>query len=702
MKEYEKTIFSDEERELLNRFLAVRANYLNMIENSEKLAAENKDEEAFNLFNTGEGLKVYHDYRDRLKDMYDWNVKLAEKLVNENHDTAEKATTEMLIFIIVGFLLSIILGIVIANMISKPINKLTEIAAKLSKGNVNVNIEIDSHDEVGQLNQAFDVMVNNIKEQVTAAEKIAEGNMNVKITPKSDQDVLNYALLNVYNNIKNLIEELDVLADSAVNGKLDKRGDANKFKGAYKEIVQGINNTLDSIIGPLNVAAEYVDRISKGDIPPKITDHYNGDFNEIKNNLNQCIDAVNLLISDSKMLAKAAVEGKLDTRADASKHFGDFRAIVEGVNNTLDAIIGPLNVAAEYVDRISKGDIPPKITDHYNGDFNEIKNNLNQLIDAMDYVGEIAEEIRKGNLNIKVNVRSKHDKLLISMKNMVEALSDIIAKLQQVAIDVTEGSKVLNQKAEDIANGSNKQAAAAEEASASVEEMSSNIKSSAHNAAETEKIAIEAAKKAKESGSAVVETVQAMKDIASKISIIEEIARQTNLLALNAAIEAARAGEHGKGFAVVAAEVRKLAERSQAAAAEINNLSNTSVKIAESAGDMLQKLVPEIEHTAQLVQEISASSNEQAVGAEQINKAIQQLDQVIQKNAATSEELATTSSELSQQAKILTNNISYFKISQNLLNQNKKNFNLSSGDNVTLKTNNSDDDYSDDDFERLS
>ena len=178
-----------------------------------------------------------------------------------------------------------------------------------------------------------------------------------------------------------------MLIKAAVEGKLATRADATKHQGDFRKIVEGVNETLDAVIGPLNVSAEYVDRISKGDIPPKITDSYNGDFNEIKNNLNNCIDAVNALVADAGLLAKAAVEGKLATRADASKHQGDFRKIVEGVNETLDAVIGPLNVSAEYVDRISKGDIPPKITDSYNGDFNEIKNNLNNCIDDINGAG---------------------------------------------------------------------------------------------------------------------------------------------------------------------------------------------------------------------------------------------------------------------------------------------------------------------------
>ncbi|MEZ5334829.1 MAG: hypothetical protein R2741_06150 [Methanolobus sp.] len=171
-----------------------------------------------------------------------------------------------------------------------------------------------------------------------------------------------------------------MLSAAAVEGKLDVRADASRHNGDYRAIIDGVNGTLDAVIGPLNVAAEYVDRIAHGDVPPHINDTYYGDFNEIKNNLNGCIDAINALVSDANMLSVAAVDDKLDVRADASKHFGDYRAIIDGVNGTLDAVIGPLNVAAEYVDRIAHGDIPPQIVEDYNGDFNEIKNNLNQCI----------------------------------------------------------------------------------------------------------------------------------------------------------------------------------------------------------------------------------------------------------------------------------------------------------------------------------
>jgi methyl-accepting chemotaxis protein len=217
-----------------------------------------------------------------------------------------------------------------------------------------------------------------------------------------------------------------MLSRAAVDGKLATRGNAEKFQGGYREIVQGVNDTLDAVIGPLNVAAEYVDRISKGDIPAAITDSYNGDFNEIKNNLNQAIGAVNALVADANLLSKAAVEGKLATRADATKHGGDFRKIVQGVNDTLDAVIGPLNVAAEYVDRISKGDIPAKITDNYNGDFNEIKNNLNQAIDAVSALVADANMLSQAAVQGKLATRADAAKHQGDFRRIVQGVNDTL------------------------------------------------------------------------------------------------------------------------------------------------------------------------------------------------------------------------------------------------------------------------------------
>ena len=331
------------------------------------------------------------------------------------------------------------------------------------------------------------------------------------------------------------------------------------------------------------------------------------------------------------------------------------------------AITRPLHEAVDVADKFSQGDLSMKIHVDSKDETGMLLEAMKKMVANLKATAGVAEQIADGDLRVTVNVLSEKDTLGRSLSFMVDKLREVVGGVKEASGNVASGSGELSSTSVQMSQGATEQAASAEEASSSMEEMASNIRQNADNAMQTEKIALKSSEDAKEGGKAVTETVTAMKQIAEKISIIEEIARQTDLLALNAAIEAARAGEHGKGFAVVASEVRKLSERSQTAAAEISNLSGNSVAIAEKAGNMLERILPDIQKTAELVQEINAASNEQNTGADQINKALQQLDEVIQQNASASEEMASTAEELSVQAEQLQKTIDFFRIDDTVM-----------------------------------
>ncbi|MFI4982333.1 MAG: methyl-accepting chemotaxis protein, partial [Nevskiales bacterium] len=481
-------------------------------------------------------------------------------------------------------------------------------------------------------------------------------------TYEGDHEKMKQGVNNIALMLQRFQAEVAKLIDYSRQGQLDKRGEAAGFQGAFGEIINGINQMLDAILLPIGEGNRILRQISGGNLREKVTIECKGDHQRMKDAINgvhtwlqELIAYVTAIangdmgakmgkasaddqihewlmmlkaniagvVTDADVLVKAALDGKLSVRADAAKHQGEYRKIVEGLNNTLEAVVGPLNMAATHVDRLSKGDIPPKITDTYNGDYNTIKNSLNTLI---------------------------------------ESLTGFVREVQEAAERVATSSNQLSTSAQSLAQGATEQASSVEEISSSMEEMSSAVKQNADNAQQTASISNKSAQDGENGGRAVADTVKAMKSIAEKIGIIEEIARQTNMLALNAAIEAARAGEHGKGFAVVAAEVRKLAERSQTAAKEISSVSVSSVEIAERAGKLLGDIVPGIQKTSSLVQEINSSCNEQAQGVEQVTTAIQQLDQVIQQGSASTEEMSTASEMLSDQAEQLLSAASYFHL----------------------------------------
>jgi methyl-accepting chemotaxis protein len=326
------------------------------------------------------------------------------------------------------------------------------------------------------------------------------------------------------------------------------------------------------------------------------------------------------------------------------------------------SISNGLNKIKLVAEAVSIGDLDQNVDIKSNDEIRDLVETINKMTANLRQIAGIASQIANGDLTVAPKPLSDKDTLGLSLESMVERLRGVVSDALAASENVSSGSQQLSSGSEQLSQGATEQASSAEEASASMEEMAANIKQNADNAAQTEKIARQSATDAEESGKAVDKAVTAMRTIAEKISIVQEIARQTDLLALNAAVEAARAGEHGRGFAVVASEVRKLAERSQAAAAEISGLSSETVAVATQAGEMLTRLVPDIRKTAELVSEISAACREQDIGSSQINEAIQQLDKVTQQNAGASEEMSATSEELAAQAEELQASIAFFKV----------------------------------------
>jgi methyl-accepting chemotaxis protein len=438
-------------------------------------------------------------------------------------------------------------------------------------------------------------------------------------------------------NIRTLLAEAGKLTAAVKAGELDVRGDVSAVNAEFRPVVEGVNHTIEAFVKPIEVTAEYVDRISKGDLPPKITDDYRGDFNAIKQNLNQCIDAVKGLVGDADALAQAAIAGRLTTRADASKHEGDFRKIVEGFNGTLDAVMKPIDEAAQVLERLAQRDLRARVEGSYRGD---------------------------------------HAKIAEALNASAGALHDAMAQVAQAVNQVSAASTQIASSSQAVASGASEQASSLEETSSSLESMSSMTKQAADSAQQAAALASTAKSAAAEGTVAMEQMTGAMGKIKTSaegtsqiIKDINEIAFQTNLLALNAAVEAARAGEAGRGFAVVAEEVRSLALRSKEAANKTEELIRQSVReagegevTAKHVNEQLSEIAASVSKVTEIVAEMAAASREQASGIDQVNKAVGQMNTVTQQNAANSEESSSAAAELSGQSEELAAMVGTFQL----------------------------------------
>jgi methyl-accepting chemotaxis protein len=667
MDAYENTKLEADEKQELPKFKTRFATFQSEVDKTLELIRTGNKETALERMSRGGSTYVARDaVAESLSKLVDFNVEFAGELNKSAKTAFDQATWMMGIIGAFGMLLAIVLGVIISNSITRPLAQGVTMMQEMASGHLGTRLKMDRKDEIGILARAMDQFADDLQVYVIGTmQKIAVGDLGTRAPVKDSRDEIGPALNTTIASLQGLVDEAAVLSKAAVEGRLATRGDAKKFKGAYRDIVQGVNDTLDAVIGPLNVAANFVDRVSQGDIPQPIVDTYNGDFNLIKNNLNTMAASLRGLISEATLLSKAAVEGRLATRGDARKFKGAYQEIVQGVNDTLDAVIGPLNVAANFVDRVSKGDIPQPITETYNGDFNLIKNNLNSM----------AANLR----NFAIQTRE-------AAANTTSATSEILAAVSQHTVSANE------------------QSASVSETSTTVDELRASAEQTARKAGEvaqeskgavaistTGSQSVEAImtgmQEIREKVQAIAQDILALSEQTQQIgeitATVNDIADQSNMLALNATIEAAKAGEQGKGFAVVAAEVRNLAEQSKQATAKVRSILGdiqkatnaavlateqgtkgveAGVVLAKQAGGVINQLSETIREAAQAAQQIAASAHQQSVGMEQIAQAMKNINQATTQFVSGARQSQAAAENLNEMARELKTTVEFYKV----------------------------------------
>jgi len=502
------------------------------------------------------------------------------------------------------------------------------------------------------------------------ANKIATGNTDVAINiAKDDTSSLLASMKTMGDTLKALISDINAMSSKHDEGDIDAVIPSKNYQNDYRKMAEGVNAMVNGHIAVKKKAMAVVAEFGKGNFDAPLEQ-----FPGKKKFINDIIEELRLNLKNVEKETLGLIEGtrngELTKRADATQFAGGWNQIVSGINNMLEIIYAAVvKDGVGALIKVSKGDFSTRITTQYKGDYDVLKQAVNGVAEAIDKAikeeSAVFSAMAQGDLTKRITSDIWVGDLALvksSANEMGTKLQEIVIEVQNAALQITSASEQVSSTAQSLSNGATEQAGNLEETAAAIEQMTGSINQNAENAKRTDQMASNAARMAEDGGKAVDSTVDAMKEIAGKISIIEDIAYQTNLLALNAAIEAARAGEHGKGFAVVAVEVRKLAERSQVAAQEIGKITTDSVKVSEKAGELIKEIIPTIQKTAELVQEIASTSSEQNTGIEQINGSMAQLDSVTQQNAAGSEELASASEQMTSQAEGLRSMMSFFTV----------------------------------------
>ena len=574
-----------------------------------------------------------------------WDWVIGASAYMDEFTAAQRKASASLAQLVMAIIITSLIGIAVAAgiafwfgaRIARPVRQVANVAKEVARGNLMISADVNRKDEIGQLAVSMETMMESLRAKAEVAEKIAAGDLKLEVPIASDEDTLGHSMAKMKDTIARMLSNVQELIASVQEGNLQARGDVSEFTGGWSDLVMRVNDLIEAFVKPIKMTSENIEKIAIGEIPDKITEEYRGDFNVIKDNLNFCIDAIDHLVVDTKMLVSSALEGELGTRANPEQHRGDYREIVSGINQTLDAVTAPVQEAQSVLEKMAAGDLSDEMKGDYKGDHAAIKKALNGSLDSLN--------------NLLLQVMTAMDQ-------------------------VNSGATQVSSASQSLSQGATEQAASLEEVSSSMTEVGSQTRQNAENALQANQLAVSARSSADDGNTHMKGMLSAMTEINNKsaeiqkiIKAIDEIAFQTNLLALNAAVEAARAGVHGKGFAVVAEEVRNLAQRSAKAAKETTDLIDGNVaavengsKIADQTAKALQEITEGVTKVTDLVNEIAAASREQTTAVDQIGEALGQIDQVTQANTANAEESAAAAEELSGQSEQLSEMLKRFRL----------------------------------------
>ena len=637
------------------------------------------------------GLKAKLDVTEGLfEKLGSHKEEIAKKDHEEEGQTYKSSRTLLITFALVGILAGLGLGVFIARSISKPLGLIAEIAKKISQGDVNQKIDYRAGDEVGALAESFRAMSGYILGVSKGLEKMAVGDMSVTIQAKSNLDVLAMSYQRTVDSVNAMARDAELLAEAAASGQLHTRADAGRHSGEFRKIIEGVNQTLDAVVDPLTMAADYVDKISKGVIPPKITANYN----DIKDNLNRCIDSLSGLITDMKHMSEEHNKGDIDVTIPAEKFEGAYKVVAQGVNDMVAGHITVKKKAMACVAEFGKGNFEAPLEKFpgkkvfINDTIEQVRKNLKALIADTDMLAKAAADGRVG----KRADASKHqgdfrrivegvNQTLEAIVGPLRATAENASSLASSSEELTAVSQVMASTAEETAVQANVVSAASEQVSMNVasvasasEQMQASIREISKNANDSARVAKNAVGVAQTTNDTMKKLGESSQEIGNVIKVITSIAQQTNLLALNATIEAARAGEAGKGFAVVANEVKELAKQTAKATEEISQkieaiqgVTKGAVTAIEEIGaiinqinDISNSIASAVEEQTVTTNEIGRSVAEAAQGVNDISKNIAGVATSAKNTTQGANDTKTASSELSQMASRLQASVAKF------------------------------------------